>query len=290
MSSNNGTMNGKVCLVTGATDGIGQVTARELAAAGAEVVIVGRSQEKSERTVAEIKQQTGNDHIEYLLANLSSLQQVRDLAAAFLRDHDRLDVLVNNAGAIFLSRRETVDSLEMTFALNHLAYFLLTNLLLDVLKASAPARIVNVSSGAHYRGHVNFDDLQHAQHYSGFQVYSDSKLMNVMFTYELARRLEGTGVTANTLHPGLVATNFLANNWGVGGKIVRRLLDLVSISAEKGAQTSIYLASSPDVEGTTGTYFEKKKPVRSAEQSYDQDAQRRLWDISAEITHLQPVL
>jgi retinol dehydrogenase 12 len=284
------TMNGKICLVTGATDGIGKVTARELAAAGADVIVVGRSQSKTEQVVAEIKQQTGNNNVEFMLADLSSMQQVRDLAAAFKRDHDRLDVLVNNAGAIFMSRRESVDGLEMTFALNHVGYFLLTNLLIDVLKASAPARIVSVSSSAHYRGHVNFDDLQHAQHFSGFQVYSDSKLMNVLFTYELARRLEGTGVTANTLHPGVVATNFMANNWGILGKLSRRLLDLGSISAEKGAQTSIYLATSPEVEGVTGEYFDKKKSVKSAKESYDQDVQRRLWETSIAITQLQPVV
>jgi len=290
MSHNNELMKDQVCLVTGATDGIGKVTARELAAAGARVVIVGRNEAKTERTVSEIKQRTGNDQVEYLIADLSSMQQMRDLATEFKRRHDRLDVLVNNAGAIFMSRQESADGLEMTFALNHLAYFLLTNLLIDVLKVSAPARIVNVSSGAHYRGHLDFDDLQHEQKYSGPRAYGDSKLMNVMFTYELARRLDATGITANTLHPGLVATNFMANNWGLLGKLARRLLNLASISAEQGAQTTLYLAASPGVEGVTGKYFDKKKPIKSSEESYDVEAQRRLWEISAEITNLQPTI
>ncbi len=268
-------MNGKVCLVTGATDGIGRVTARELAAAGAAVIVVGRSQEKSERTVADIKQQTGNDHVEYLLADLSSLQQVRDLAAAFLRGHDRLHVLVNNAGAMFTDRRETVDGLELTFALNHLANFLLTNLLLDVLKASAPARIVNVAST--YQHPLDLDDLQNTRDFNGWDAYGQSKLANILFTFELARRLEGTDVTANALNPGFVNSNFQR----AAGLSMRGHL-----TPEQGAETSLYLATSPEVASVSGQYFDRKRATRADAQAYDESVQRRLWQISAELTGL----
>jgi NAD(P)-dependent dehydrogenase (short-subunit alcohol dehydrogenase family) len=279
-------MTGKTCLVTGATDGIGRVAARVLAERGATVILVGRSADKTRRVVEEIKTQTGSASVDYLLADLSSLQQVRDLAAQFNAQYSRLDVLINNAGAMFMKRLTTADGLEMTFALNHLAYFLLTHLLLDTLKASAPARIINVSSGAHFGRTLNFDDLQYQrQRYSGFTAYGQSKLMNIYFTYELARRLEGTGISANTLHPGLVATQFAANNWGWFGRvIVRKLIDLASISAEKGALTTLHLATSPEVDGVSGQYFYQSRAVKSSAVSYDEAAQRRLWQISAEIT------
>lgn len=274
-------MSGKICVVTGATSGIGEVTARELARQGATVIVVGRSQEKSAATVEKIEQETGNANVEYMLADLAVQQDVRGLAEQVEGRHQRLHVLVNNAGAVILKRQQTVDGIETTFALNHLSYFLLTNLLLDRLKAGAPARIVNVSSNAHERGKLDFDDLQGA---SGFGAYARSKLANVMFTYELARRLEGTGVTANVLHPGLVATNFGTNN-GLVGRLLRPLFDRRAISPEEGARTSIYLASSPEVEGVTGRYFVKETETRSAPRSYDERAQARLWEASAELTH-----
>jgi len=280
---NDHTMQGKTVLITGATDGIGKITALRLAERGAHVVLVGRDPAKTERVVQEIKTATGSTEIESLIADLSSMQQVRDLADQFKRQHDRLDVLINNAGAMFFSRKETVDGLELTFALNHMAYFILTNRLLDMIKASAPARIVNVSSMAHYGRTINFDDLQNERRYSPQRVYGQSKLLNVLFTYELARRLEGTGVTANTLHPGVVATQFAANNWGPVGKLARRVLNLVSISPEEGAQTSIYLATSPEVEGVSGQYFDKCRAKESSPASYDQESQRRLWAISEQI-------
>lgn len=280
-------MNGKICMVTGATAGLGQVTALALAAFGATVIVVGRNEIKSGATVEMIKQQTGNTSVDYMLADLSSMAAVRQLAATFQEKYGRLHVLVNNAGALFMRRQETVDGLEMTFGLNHISYFLLTHVLLDVLKESAPARIVNVSSSAHYRGALDFDDLHYVRRaYNGRQAYSDSKLANVMFTYELARRLEGTGVTANALHPGLVATDFAANNFGVLGRPLRRVLDLFSISVDQGAETQIYLASSPDVGDATGLYWENREPKRSSDRSYDEDAQRHLWDASAAITGL----
>jgi NAD(P)-dependent dehydrogenase (short-subunit alcohol dehydrogenase family) len=220
-----------------------------------------------------------------MVADLSAQQGVRQLAETFKGRHQRLDVLVNNAGAFFMSRRENVDGIEMTLALNHLGYFLLTNLLLDTLKASAPARIVNVSSAAHERAQIDFDALQGDGKYRGMQSYGQSKLANVLFTYELARRLEGTGVTVNALHPGLVATNFGANNgWFVS--LIKRLVTVFSISAEEGAQTSIYLATSPEVEGVTGKYFVNQQPVPSSPASYDEATASRLWQVSAEMTAL----
>lgn len=285
MTTPNTSMNGKVCMVTGATSGIGQVTALALAQRGATVIAVGRSQEKSAALVEQIERQTGSTTVEYMLADLSSQQEIRRLAQQFQGRYQRLDVLVNNAGGLFISRQQSVDGIEMTFALNHLSYFLLTNLLLDTLKASAPSRIVNVASDAHESARLDFDDLQGQRRYSGIQAYGRSKLANILFTYELARRLAGTGVTVNTLHPGVVATNFGANN-GRLARVLRRVANLVSISPDQGAQTSIYLATSPDVEGVTGQYFVKQKAVPSSKASYDKAAAERLWRVSEELTGL----
>ena len=273
----------KICLVTGATSGIGKETALGLARQGATVVVAGRNDAKCRATVDQIKGQTGNSSIEYMLADLSSQKEVHGLAEEFKRRHQRLDVLVNNAGAIMLSRQQSVDGIEMTFALNHLSYFLLTNLLLDVLVASAPARIVNVSSSSHRRTRLNFDNLQLHRRYGGYRAYAKSKLANVLFSYELARRLEGSGVTVNALHPGLVATSFLSNN-GKLGKLLCFFMGLRGMSASKGALTSIYLASSPEVEGVTGRFYEKSMEVRSSPGSYDESVAERLWQVSTEMT------
>jgi retinol dehydrogenase-12 len=281
------TMQGKVVLITGATDGIGFVAARELARLGAAVVAVGRNADKTAAVVERIRKETGNPHVEGLLADLSSQQDIRRLAQQFRERHDRLDVLLNNAGALFHPRRESVDGIEMTFALNHLGYFLLTNLLLDLLKASAPSRIVNVSSAAHHRGRLDFDDLQRKRGYFSFGVYSASKLANLLFTYELARRLQGTGVTANALHPGLVASRFAVNNGWLGG-VLRGLIWAFGIRPEQGARTLIYLASSPEVEGVTGEYFQNEKVRESSPASHDEEAARRLWDISESLTRRAP--
>jgi NAD(P)-dependent dehydrogenase (short-subunit alcohol dehydrogenase family) len=278
-------MNNKTCLITGATDGIGYMTAQALAQQGATVIIVGRNQNKCETTVSNIKQQTGNHNVEYMVADLSSIKDIYRLAPEFLSRHQRLDVLVNNVGAIFMSRQESVDGLEMTFALNHVSYFLVTHLLLDMLRASAPARIVNVSSMAHKYTKINFDNLQGQRKYSGMEIYSQSKLANILFTYELARRLEGTGITANALHPGVVSSNFAMNN-GFQGRVMRKAMDVASINVTEGAQTSVYLATSPEVEGITGKYFDNCKPVPSSKYSYDVEAARRLWDISITMTGL----
>lgn len=278
-------MEGKICMVTGATDGIGQVTARALAGKGATVIVVGRNPDKGAAVIEEIRQQTGNRAVEFMLADLSAQADIRQLADQFKQDYQRLDVLVNNAGGFFMGRQETEDGIELTLALNHLNYFLLTNLLLDTLKASAPARIVNVSSRAHRDGRINFDDLEGKRTYKGWRAYQQSKLANVLFTYELARRLEGTGVTANALHPGFVASNFGINN-GWLARLLRGVADFFAISVEEGAQTSIYLAASPEVERVTGKYFVECEPVRSADASYDTETARRLRQVSEAMTGL----
>jgi NAD(P)-dependent dehydrogenase (short-subunit alcohol dehydrogenase family) len=275
-------MNNKTILITGASAGIGLQSAIGLAKLGAKVVMVGRDEGRTAKAVELVKSQTGNQFVSFLLADLSSLQEVRRLAQEFKKRHEKLDVLLNNAGAIFLWRKVSVDDYEMTLALNHLNYFLLTDLMLDMLKSAPSARIVNVASRAHYRGHVNFDDLQSQRRYNGMRVYSMSKLMNVLFTYELARRLQGTNVTANCLHPGFVASNFAYNN----GWFVRLGMSFMSgrISAEDGAKCSIYLASSPEVEGVSGKYFNYDlKETRSSEESFNQDTAGRLWEISKKL-------
>jgi retinol dehydrogenase 12 len=286
MAQHDSTMQGKVCLVTGGTAGIGQVTARELARKGAHVVIVGRNEQKCEATVRDVRQQTGNPAVEFLVADLSAQAQVRTLARQFQQQHSRLDVLINNAGGIFMERRESPDGIEMTLALNHLTYFFLTSLLLDLIKASAPARIINVSSEAHRGMTLDFDDLQARQRYRGFQVYSRSKLANLLFTSELARRMEGTGVSVNALHPGFVATNIFSGN-GWFGWWVRRIASVVALSPEEGAKTTIYLATSPEVEGVSGKYFVKELAVQPSPASLDQEAARRLWEISEQMTRLR---
>jgi len=246
-------MNNKTILITGASAGIGLQSAIELAKLGAKIVMVGRDEGRTAQAVELVKSQTGNQAVSYLLADLSSMREVRRLAHAYKDKYNTLDVLLNNAGAIFLWRKVSVDGYEMSLALNHLNYFLLTDLLLDMLKSAPAGRIVNVSSRAHYRGHVDFDDLQNQHGYTGMRAYSMSKLMNVLFTYELSRRLQGTHVTANCLHPGFVASNFAGNN----GWFVRIAMNFMSgrISVEAGSKCSIYLASAPEVAGVTGKYF-----------------------------------
>lgn len=279
-------MKNKTILITGASGGIGLQSAIVLAKQDANIVMVSRDKERTSQAVELVKTETGNPSVSYLLADLSSMQDVRRLAQEFKDKYQTLDVLLNNAGAIFLSRKVSVDGYEMTLALNHLNYFLLTNLLLDMLKAAPSARIVNVSSRAHYRGHINFDDLQSQHGYNGMRVYSMSKLMNVLFTYELARRLDGTNVTANCLHPGFVASNFAGNN----GWIVRTVMKFMSgrISVEEGAKCPIFLASSPDVQGMSGKYFNyDTTETLSSEESYDQNIASRLWDVSEKMVAIK---
>jgi NAD(P)-dependent dehydrogenase (short-subunit alcohol dehydrogenase family) len=273
----------KICLVTGATLGIGKETAVGLARQGWRVVIVGRDEARTRETARLIASESGNSKVDFLVADLSSQAQVRRLAEQFKSKYSRLDVLINNAGAIFTRREASVDGIEKTWALNHLAEFLLTQLLLDRLEASAPARIVNVASSAHTSGKIDFADLQGEKKYSGLKAYSQSKLANIMFTYALARRLNGKGVTANCLHPGVVATGFGHNTPG----LVKTLVSLARpflTTPQQGAATSIYLATSPDVAGVSGKYFAKSKPTASTPLSADVAAQERLWTISEQQT------
>lgn len=279
-------MHGKICLVTGATNGIGKATAQALAQMSATVVIVGRDAQKAAKVTGEIRAASDNQNVDWLLADLSSQQDIRRLAAEFKSKYPHLHVLLNNAGGTFMTRQLSVDGIEMTFALNHLAYFLLTNLLLEPMKASAPARIINVSSDAHSGGKIDFDNLQGERSYSSFGPYGNSKLANILFTTELARRLEGTGVTVNALHPGLTSTGFGKNNPGFFMKIMGAVVPLIGRSPEKGAETSIYLASSPEVQSITGKYFVDCKVTQPAPQAADSAVAKKLWDVSAEMVHL----
>jgi NAD(P)-dependent dehydrogenase (short-subunit alcohol dehydrogenase family) len=279
-------MAGKTALVTGGTGGIGRATASGLAALGTRVGITGRDQARTQDAAGQIARESGNPAIDAFAADMSCQAEVRKLAAAVLTTYPQLDVLISNVGGFWATRHLTADGLERTFAVNHLAAFLLTGLLLDRLKASAPARIVTVSSGAHATGTLNFGDLQGEHSYSGQQAYSQSKLPNVVFTYELARRLEGTGVTATVLHPGLVRTAFASEDPSPLAKLMIPLLRPFMKAPARGAATSIYLASSPEVEGVTGQYFAHRKPKTSSKSSYDTAAAARLWQISADLTGL----
>jgi retinol dehydrogenase 14 len=285
MAEDGDRMDGRRVLVTGATSGLGLVTALRLAERGAHILLHGRDLGRASRARATILQQAPGATIEIFLADLSSQVEIRRLSAEVRQRSPRLDVLVNNAGSVFGRRLETVDGLERTFALNHLAPFLLTNLLLDRLEASSPSRVVTVSSGAHQRAALDFDDLQNRNRYSGFRVYGQSKLCNLYFTYELARRLEGTGVTANALHPGFVATNFGRTDNGLVG-LMMPLAHRFAMTGEEGARTIVYLASSAAVEGISGKYFYKERAIASSEISYDRLAAARLWAISAQLTRL----
>jgi len=285
MTNSTGLMEGKVCLITGATSGIGEVTACELARMGCSVVITARDERKAEIAVDKLRAESGSLKIDGLVADLSSQDQVRNLAAEFKRQHNRLDVLINNAGAIYLRRYLSPDGIEMTFAVNHLAPFLLTNLLLEMVIDSAPARIINVASNSHEGQEIDFDDLESQRSYNFMRAYGRSKLANVKFTFELSHRLAGSSVTVNAFHPGLVGTNMGSNNgWLV--KLFLPLFRLFSLSPEEGAETSIYLASSPEVEGVSGKYFYQKRAVPSSPNSLDEEKARQLWEVSAEMTGL----
>lgn len=265
-------LRGKTILVTGATAGIGRATAEQLAAMGARVLLHGRDPRRLETARDQIRRATGRDDLALYQADFASLADVKRMAGHLLAQEQRLDVLVNNAG-IFSSRPQlSVDGYELTFAVNHLAHFLLTLLLLGKLKAAAPSRIVVVSSGAHQSGDIDYENLRATRHYSGWGAYARSKLANVLFTYRLADLLQGTGVTVNCLHPGTVDTALLRAAFSFAG----------GLTAEQGAATPVYLAASPEVEGLTGLYYDRRRPVRSRPITYDKDAQERLWAFSLE--------
>ncbi len=274
-------MTGRVCVVTGASSGIGRETVRALARMGATLALVCRDRGRGEATLAE-----AGDRAVLFLADLSSQAEVRRLAAALRDRYPAIHVLVNNAGVVNLRRSTTVDGIETVFAVNHLAYFLLTHLLLDRLRSSVPARIVNVASDAHRFGRIDLDDLGHARRYRTMRVYGASKLANILFTYELARRLQGTGVTANCLHPGAVATRLGQNNGRVATLLTRALKPFFR-TPEQGAATTVHLASSPAVEGVSGQYFVDCRAARSSRASYDETLACRLWDASAKLTGIE---
>lgn len=277
----------RICLVTGATSGIGLETARGLAQKGAETVILSRDRARCEHAVQDIKNTTGNERVSYLVADLSSQAETRRVAQEFKERYPRLDVLVNNVGAIFIFPKRSEDGIDMTFALNHLSYFMLTLLLLDHLRLSDSARVVNVSSNAHYNSSIDFDNLRKVNGFRNpMRAYGQSKLANLLFTYELARRLGGEDIAVNALHPGLVRTNIARNN-GFLAKLFQPLILLGAKTPQQGAQTSIYLASSPEVAGVSGKFFIDCKIVKSSPASYNESDARKLWQYSETLTGVE---
>lgn len=272
----NSSTNGRVILVTGSTDGIGKATALDLARRGEKVLLHGRNSDKGQVVLDEIKRSTGNDGLEFFKADLSSQRQVRRLASDIKGSHNKLDVLINNAGTYLPERRLTEDVMEMTFAVNYLAPFLLTHELLDVLEKSEPSRIINVASIAHWNAKLDWNNLHGEKWYDGFQAYALSKLCIILFTYALSRRLRGANVTVNCLHPGVIKTKLLYAGFG----------NYPGATPEKGARTPVYLATSPEVEGISGKYFENCKPGRSSPVSYDETMQERLWQVSKRLAKI----
>lgn len=273
-------LSGQTILITGATRGIGYAAASALAGMGATVIVHGRDPARVEQARSNIARSSGNGTIRGIVADLASLEDVRRLASDVAGSSDRLDVLLNNAGLVTRQREQTVDGFERQFAVNHLAPFLLTNLLLDKLKASAPARVVNVASMAHHRAAFDMEDLNwERRRYSGIGAYGATKLANILFTRELARRLEGTGATANCLHPGVVATNIFTG-MGVFGTLFGIMSRPLMISAKRGAETSVYLASSPEVAAVSGKYFNESKPVDPSAAAMDATTASKLWELS----------
>lgn len=281
-----GYMDGKLVMVTGGTSGVGYFAALEVARMGASVILVGRDLTKCIASAQSIRQETGNPSITYLVADFSSLAQVRTIAHTFLDQHHRLDVLVNNAGAAFLFRRQSTDGFEMTFAVNYLSHFLLTHLLLPALQASPSARVINVSSGGHNHAQIDFDDLQSRHFYNPYKAYGRSKLANILFTYELARHQTGAHITSNALTPGMVATDIWKKVHPLLTPILFPIIHHYGQTPLQGAQTIIYLATSDEVEGVTGLYYANRHPIHSSPASYDEGTARRLWEASANLVSL----
>ena len=277
-------MENKIVLITGADSGIGKATATALAEMGARVVMVARNPDRGEQAKREIVAISRNNRVELMICDLASFESVRQFAAEFILRYPHLDVLINNAGAYTDKRRTTDEGFEYQFGVNHLGPFLLTNLLLGLMRKSSPSRIINVTSGAHFAGTIDFNDLQLEQNYSASKAYAQSKLANILFTYELSHRLAETGVTVNCLHPGLVATRFAVNRATGRQHPMMKLIRPFSVSPEKGAETSVYLAASPEVEQVSGKYFIRRKQRSSSKASYDLVVAEKLWNISATLT------
>jgi NAD(P)-dependent dehydrogenase (short-subunit alcohol dehydrogenase family) len=278
-------MKNKIVIITGANSGIGYFTALEIAKLGAKVVMICRNKDKGEVARQEIIKKSNNTAVFLKIADLSSQKQIRLLAEELKKEYPVIDVLVNNAGVLVPERRESEDGIELTWATNHLAYFLLTNLLLDNLKAASSARIVNVASEVQQIGNIYWDDIELKNNYTSFKAYAQSKLANIMFSNELVKRLEGTKVTTNALHPGAVATNFGSDGKGLIAWLFKTFRWSL-LSAQQGAETSIWLATSPQVEGVTGQYFSKKKAIRAKTLAYSKEALKRLWEISEQMNGL----
>ncbi len=273
----------RIVVITGATSGIGRAAAVEIARGGGALAIVARDRGRAQAAVDEITGTTGNRNVEIVLGDLGLQADVRRVAAELAARFSRVDVLLNNAGVVNLKYATTPDGIESTFAVNHLAYFMLTVLLRERLQAAPAARVVNVASDAHKFGRLDFDDLGNARRYRAMRVYGQSKLCNILFTYELARRLAGTRVTANCLHPGAVATRLGQNNGRIATVLTKMLAPFFR-TAEGGADTAVYLATAPEVAKTSGGYFAKRRPIRSSGVTYDTDVQRRLWEVSESLT------
>ncbi len=279
-------MQGKIVMITGASSGIGRATAGRIAALGAHTVLVSRTEKRGRKAMEEITRATPGASLELLVADLSTSAAVRALAATFRSRHSSLDVLFNNAGILTSRRRMTPEGFELQFFVNYLSYYLLTGLLLEALRAGSPSRIINMTSSSHSSGIVDFDDLQLDRNYRGWQAYANTKLMSMMFTYALARRLDGTGVTANCLHPGVIHTNLLRNFSSVLNLLFHALQRFFK-QPDDGAETPVYLASSPEVAGVSGKYFRYCRPMDTTEASCDRDAQERLWETSERLTGLR---
>ena len=281
-------MKGKVCIVTGANSGIGKETAIGLVGKGATVIMVVRNKDRGEKAKHEIMSQIADASIDLIICDMSSMKSIRKFAGEFKQKYTQLDVLVNNAGAVFSKREVTAEGFERTLAVNYLGPFLLANELLPMLKSAAPSRIINLGSGLHKSGKIDINNLQSTKNYKGMRVYSNSKLLVIMFTYELARRLDGTGVTVNGIEPGFAATNLGNNSGSLRSAVMFKLIRPMQINAKKAAETSIYLASSDVVKNTTGKCFAKKQETTTSPVSYDMELQKELWDKTNELLGLAP--
>ena len=273
----------KNCIITGATDGIGKQTALDLAKLGYNIGLVGRNQEKGDAVLDEIASATGNHSLKYFKADLSIIKNLDNLANDIKREYNSIDILINNAGAYFSQYSETEEQLEMTFALNHLSYFQLTMLLIDAIEFEIPGRVINVASSAHFGAKLDLNDIQMKKRYKGWTAYSNSKLMNILFTYEVHKRYKDTGISFNSLHPGFVDTSFGDNNKGLGKNILSIGKKLIAINVIKGARTNVYLASSDEVANVSGKFFVKSKSVKSSKVSYSDSNQDKLWSYSENI-------